>query len=59
MAWTLSGYTEDKLTIEGDRMSRPEFEQFLKDAFHSYRSIVKPSASMYVCHSSAWRNLLG
>ncbi len=28
----------------------------LKDSFHSYRSIVKPSAvSMYVCHSSSWQ----
>jgi DNA modification methylase len=36
-------------------MSRPEFEKFLKDSFHSYRSIVKPTASMYVCHSSAWQ----
>jgi DNA modification methylase len=49
------GHTEDELTIQGDRMSRTEFEKFLKDSFHSYRSIVKPSASMYVCHSSSWQ----
>jgi ParB-like nuclease domain len=49
------GYTEDELTIQGDRMSREQFEQFLKDSFHAPRSVVKPSASMYVCHSSSWQ----
>ncbi len=49
------GYTEDRLTIEGDRMSREQFEQFLQASFRSYRSIVKPSASLYVCHSSSWQ----
>jgi DNA modification methylase len=49
------GYTEDRLTIKGDRMSDAEFKQFLEAAFRSYRSVVKPGASMYVCHSSSWQ----
>jgi DNA modification methylase len=49
------GYTEDELTIQGDRMGREQFQQFLKSSFQSYRSVVKPSASMYVCHSSSWQ----
>jgi len=49
------GYTEDRLTIKGDRMSDAEFKQFLEAAFQSYSSVVKPGASMYVCHSSSWQ----
>jgi ParB-like chromosome segregation protein Spo0J len=49
------GYTEDKLKINGDRMTAEQFQQFLRDAFGSYRRIVKPGASMYVCHSSSWQ----
>lgn len=49
------GYTEEKLTIKGDRMSDAEFKQFLAAAFGSCRVIVKPGASMYVCHSSSWQ----
>jgi len=49
------GYTEDRLTIQGDRMSDADFKQFLEAAFRSYRAVVKPGASMYVCHSSSWQ----
>ncbi len=49
------GYTEDRLTIKGDRMSAADFKQFLEAAFRSYRSVVKLGASMYVCHSSSWQ----
>ncbi len=49
------GYTEDKLKIKGDRMSSEQFQSFLRETFRSYRSIVKPGASMYVCHSSSWQ----
>ena len=49
------GYTEDRLTIKGDRMSAADFKQFLEAAFRSYRSVVKPGASVYVCHSSSWQ----
>jgi DNA modification methylase len=47
------GYTEDRLTIQGDRMPAEQFRQFLRTAFENYRQIVKPGASLYVCHSSS------
>ena len=49
------GYTEEKLTIKGDRMSDADFKQFLQAAFLGCRSLVKPGASLYVCHSSSWQ----
>jgi DNA modification methylase len=36
-------------------MSDAEFKRFLKAAFRSCRSAVKPGASLYVCHSSSWQ----
>ena len=50
-----TGYTEEKLTIKGDRMSDAEFKQFLEAAFRSCRAAAKPGASIYVCHSSSWQ----
>ena len=49
------GYTEERLKIKGDRMSDADFKEFLGRAFRSYRSVVKPGASMYLCHSSSWQ----
>jgi ParB-like chromosome segregation protein Spo0J len=49
------GYTEERLKIQGDRMTAAQFQQFLLSTFSSYRRIVKPGASMYVCHSSSWQ----
>lgn len=49
------GYTEDRLTINGDKMTAAQFQQFLLATFSSYRRIVKPGASMYVRHSSSWQ----
>jgi DNA modification methylase len=49
------GYTEDRLTIRVDRMSDTDFQQFLEATFCSYRTIVKPGASLYTCHSSSWQ----
>jgi len=49
------GYTEDRLKIKNDRMTAEQFQRFLLAAFSSYRRIVKPGASMYVCHSSSWQ----
>jgi DNA modification methylase len=49
------GYTEDRLTIKGDRMTPEQFQQFLSATFTSYRQTVKPGASIYVCHSSCWQ----
>lgn len=47
------GYTEEKLQIKGDRMSDVEFKQFLEGSFRSYRTVVKPGTSLYVCHASS------
>jgi DNA modification methylase len=47
------GYTADKLKIQGDRMKPEEFDQFLRDSFARFRGIVKPGASLYVCHASS------
>jgi len=50
-----SGYTEERLTIQNDRMSEAEFRQFLEAVFRSCRAAIKPGASLYVCHSSSWQ----
>ena len=49
------GYTDQKLTIKGDRMTDTEFKEFLAAAFDALRTVVKPNASLYVCHSSSWQ----
>jgi DNA modification methylase len=49
------GYTKDKLTIQNDDMSPEEFARFLQNSFVSFRTIVKPGASLYVCHSSSYQ----
>ena len=49
------GYTEEHLTLQGDRMSAQQFCQFLATTFGHYRRIVKPGASLYVCHPSSWQ----
>jgi DNA modification methylase len=49
------GYTLDRLKIKGDKMTPEQFQQFLLASFSSYRRIVKPGASMYVCHCSLWQ----
>jgi DNA modification methylase len=49
------GYTQDRLKITGDRMSDADFKQFLEATFRSYRKVVKPGASLYICHSSSWQ----
>ncbi len=50
-----SGYTEEHLTIQNDRMSDTEFKQFLEAVLRSCRAAIKPGASQYVCHSSSWQ----
>lgn len=49
------GYTEDRLTIQGDRMTIEQFGQFLESVFGHYRQIAKPGASLYICHASSWQ----
>jgi DNA modification methylase len=36
-------------------MTPVEFDQFLRASFKSFRTIVKPGASLYICHSSAFQ----
>jgi DNA modification methylase len=50
-----TGYTEEKLKIQGDRMTPAEFDRFLRESFASFRTVVKPGASLYLCHSSSWQ----
>ncbi len=49
------GYTEDRLTIQGDRMTDEQVGKFLATAFKNYRRIMKLGASLYVCHPSSWQ----
>jgi DNA modification methylase len=49
------GYTRDKLKIKSDAMPREEFLKFLRATFASYAAVIKPNASMYVCHPSSWQ----
>jgi DNA modification methylase len=49
------GYTEYRLTIQGDKMTNEQFCKFLATTFGNYRRIVKPGASLYVCHPSSWQ----
>jgi len=36
-------------------MTDEEFEKFLSSVFVSYRLAMKPTGSLYVCHSSSWQ----
>jgi DNA modification methylase len=49
------GYTEEKLTIQGDRMTREQFKSFLVAAFVTGKRGLKDGASLYVCHPSSWQ----
>jgi DNA modification methylase len=49
------GYTEEKLKIQGDKMTPGQFEEFLLAVFSSYECALKPRGSMYVCHPSSWQ----
>jgi DNA modification methylase len=49
------GYTDDRLTMQGDCMTPEEFQKFLSIACHHYRQIMKCGASLYICHASSWQ----
>jgi DNA modification methylase len=49
------GYTEEKLKIQGDKMTPGQFQEFLGSVFSSYLLALKPGGSMYVCHPSSWQ----
>jgi ParB-like chromosome segregation protein Spo0J len=53
------GYTDERLTIQNDKMTPEEFRQFLESTFRSYRTVVKKGASLYVCHSSSMQRVPG
>lgn len=50
-----TGYTKEKLKIQSDKMTTEEFVAFLQGTFASYRVLIKPGASMYVCHPSSFQ----
>ena len=50
-----TGYTKEKLKIQSDKMTPAEFVAFLEGTFASYRFLIKPGASMYVCHASSFQ----
>ena len=50
-----TGYTADKLTIAGDKMSPEQYMAFLCGTFSACRNVLKPGASLYVCHASSWQ----
>jgi DNA modification methylase len=49
------GYTEEKLTIQSDKMDKDAYFKFLCVVFARYRESIKDGASLYVCHASAWQ----
>ncbi len=49
------GYTEERLSLQGDRMTAEQYAKFLRTVCHHYRQIMKCSASLYMCHASSWQ----
>jgi DNA modification methylase len=50
-----AGYTEERMTIQGDRMDAQQFVTFLNDTFQNLRAAVKPGATVYISHASSWQ----
>ena len=49
------GYTGDRLKIGNDSMKIEEYADFLAGAFGCVSRFMKPEASIYVCHASAYQ----
>ena len=49
------GYTEQRLKIQNDKMPDAEFRRFLEQSFQTYRTAIKPGASLYICHPSSFQ----
>lgn len=49
------GGTEDELTIQNDAMSDDDYIAFMDAFFTQFRESVKNTASLYICHASAWQ----
>lgn len=47
------GKTKDRLTIQNDSMDNDSFRQFLRDAFSSADSVMKPGAVFYIWHADS------
>jgi site-specific DNA-methyltransferase (adenine-specific) len=47
------GKTKDKLTIQNDQMENDDFRQFLRDAFSTADSVMKPGAVFYIWHADS------
>lgn len=45
------GGTKDKLTIQNDNMADDEFRQFLRDAYVTANTVMKPGAVFYIWHA--------
>jgi DNA modification methylase len=49
------GYTEQHLKIQNDKMPDADFWRFLEQSFQTYRTAIKPGASLYICHPSSFQ----
>ena len=49
------GGTEDEMTIQNDDMGEADYIAFMDAFFTRFRDAVKESASLYICHASAWQ----
>lgn len=47
------GGTKDKLTIQNDNMADEEFRQFLRDAYVTASTVMKPGAVFYIWHADS------
>lgn len=50
-----TGYTQDRLKMQNDRLSAEDYRKLLARVFDHYRTLLKPEASLYVCHASSWQ----
>lgn len=49
------GYTGEHLKIAGDQMTAAEFRKFLGQMARNCRAVMRPDASLYICHASSWQ----
>ena len=49
------GGTDEKMTIKNDAMSDADYIKFMDAFFARFRESIKPTASLYICHASAWQ----
>jgi DNA modification methylase len=49
------GGTDEEMTIQNDAMGEKEYIAFMDAFFARFRESIKPTASLYICHASAWQ----